>query len=54
MKWGPKLFKDYRLYVAAEADDDLAYRLTHIGEDNISWARITATRVNPKKMEWWV
>ena len=35
MEWGPKLFRDYRLYIAAEADEDLAYLLTHIGEDNI-------------------
>ena len=35
MEWGPKLFSDYRLYVAAEADEDLAYLLTHIGEDNM-------------------
>ena len=34
-EWGPKLFRDYRLYVAAEADEDLAYLLTHIGEDNM-------------------
>src|SRR5262245_12165638 len=25
LEWGPKLFSDYRLYVAAEADEDLAY-----------------------------
>ena len=25
----------YRLYIAAEADEDLAYLLTHIGEDNM-------------------
>ena len=31
----PTCFRDYRLYVAAEADEDLPYLLTHIGEDHI-------------------
>ncbi len=35
LDWGPNLFRDYRLYVAAEADEDLPYLLTHIGEDHI-------------------
>lgn len=35
MEWGPQLFRDYRLYIAAEADEDLPYLLTHIGEDNM-------------------
>ena len=35
LEWGPKLFSDYRLYVTAEADEDLAYLLTHTGEDNM-------------------
>ena len=35
LEWGPKLFRDYRLYITAEADEDLAYLLTHIGEDNM-------------------
>ena len=33
--WGPRLFQDYRLYVACEADEDLPYLLQHIGEDNL-------------------
>lgn len=35
LDWGPNLFRDYRLYMAAEADEDLPYLLTHIGEDHI-------------------
>lgn len=35
LTWGPKLFRDYRLYVAAEADEDLPYLVGHIGADNI-------------------
>jgi hypothetical protein len=31
----PELFRDYRLYITAAADEDLAYLLTHIGEDNM-------------------
>ena len=30
LEWGPKLFRDYRLYVAAEADEDLDYLLTQV------------------------
>lgn len=33
--YGPRLFRDYRLYVACEADEDLPYLLTYIGEDNM-------------------
>lgn len=33
--WGPSMFRDYRLYVACEADEDLPYLLSHIGEDNM-------------------
>ena len=33
--WGPQLFRDYRLYVACEADEDLPYLVQHIGEDNL-------------------
>jgi len=35
LDFGPRLFREYRLYVAAEADEDLAYLLTQIGEDNM-------------------
>lgn len=35
LEFGPKLFRDYRLYVAAEADEDLRYLVQHIGEDNM-------------------
>lgn len=33
--YGPSMFHDYRLYVACEADEDLPYLLTYIGEDNM-------------------
>ena len=33
--WGPKLFRDYRLYVAAETDEDLPYLLGHMGSDHM-------------------
>jgi hypothetical protein len=33
--WGPHTFRDYRLYVACEADEDLPYILDHVGEDNM-------------------
>ena len=33
--WGPQLFRDYRLYVATEVDEDIGYLLNFIGEDNI-------------------
>jgi predicted TIM-barrel fold metal-dependent hydrolase len=35
LEWGPKLFRDYRLYVAVETDEDLPYLVQHIGEDNM-------------------
>lgn len=34
-EWGPRLFRDYKLYVATEADEDIAYLTRFIGEDNI-------------------
>jgi len=34
-EWGPSLFRDYHLYVAAETDEDLPYLLRFIGEDNL-------------------
>jgi uncharacterized protein len=33
--WGPKLFRDYKLYVATETDEDIPYLARFIGEDNI-------------------
>ena len=33
--WGPKLFEDYRLYVACEADENLPYLVDVMGEDHI-------------------
>jgi hypothetical protein len=33
--WGPTLFRDYRLYIAAEADEDLPYLLRYIGDGNV-------------------
>ncbi|MSQ27097.1 MAG: amidohydrolase [Dehalococcoidia bacterium] len=33
--WGPKLFQDYNLYVACEADEDIPYLLKYVGEDNL-------------------
>lgn len=33
--WGPKLFDDYRLYVACEADEDIGYLSGFIGEDHL-------------------
>jgi hypothetical protein len=33
--WGPHIFRDYRLYVACEVDEDLPYILGHVGEDNM-------------------
>ena len=35
LDFGPALFRDYRLFVAAETDEDIPYLLTYIGEDNI-------------------
>jgi predicted TIM-barrel fold metal-dependent hydrolase len=34
-EWGPALFRDYKLYVATEADEDIPYLLRFIGEDHI-------------------
>ncbi len=34
-EWGPQLFRDYRLFIACEADEDIPYLISHIGEDNI-------------------
>jgi predicted TIM-barrel fold metal-dependent hydrolase len=34
-EWGPRLFRDYKLYVATESDEDIAYLARFIGEDNI-------------------
>jgi len=33
--WGPKLFREYRLYVACEADEDQPYLVRQIGADNL-------------------
>jgi len=33
--WGPHIFRDYRLYVACEVDEDLPYILKYVGEDNL-------------------
>jgi uncharacterized protein len=33
--WGPHTFRDNRLFVACESDEDLPYLLTCIGEDNM-------------------
>ena len=35
LEYGPQLFKDYRLYIASETDEDIPYLLNYIGEDNI-------------------
>ena len=35
LEFGPKLFQDYRLYVAAETDEDIPYLISHIGEDHL-------------------
>ena len=35
MDFGPQMFRDYRLYIAAETDEDIPYLATYIGEDNI-------------------
>lgn len=34
-EWAPRLFKDYGLFVATEADEDIPYLLKFMGEDNI-------------------
>ncbi len=33
--WGPELFRELRLYVSYEVDEDLPYLLSFIGEDNL-------------------
>ena len=33
--WGPRLFQEYRLFVACEADEDIPYLLKYVGEDNL-------------------
>lgn len=33
--WGPRFFRDNRLYIACEADEDLPYLMEYIGEDNL-------------------
>jgi len=35
MAWGPQFWKENRLYVACEADEDLPYILQYTGEDNM-------------------
>ncbi len=32
---GPELFRDYRIYVACESDEDIPYLAGYIGEDNL-------------------
>jgi len=34
-EWGPRLFRDYGLFVATEVDEDIPYLLKFTGEDNI-------------------
>lgn len=34
-EWGPRLFREYRLYVAVETDEELPYLVRHIGKDNM-------------------
>ncbi|PZC48727.1 MAG: putative metal-dependent hydrolase, TIM-barrel fold [Chloroflexi bacterium] len=34
-EWGPKMFRDNRLFVALESDEDIPYLLNFIGEDNV-------------------
>lgn len=33
--WGPELFRNYRLYVACEADEDIPYILQYTGEEHM-------------------
>jgi predicted TIM-barrel fold metal-dependent hydrolase len=33
--WGPRLFREYRLFVACEADEDIPYLVRFTGEDNL-------------------
>ena len=32
---GPELFKDYRIFVSCESDEDIPYLAGYIGEDNL-------------------
>lgn len=32
---GPSLFRDYRLYVSCESDEDIPYLAAYVGEDNL-------------------
>jgi predicted TIM-barrel fold metal-dependent hydrolase len=32
---GPDLFKDYRIFVACESDEDISYLASYVGEDNL-------------------
>ncbi len=34
-RWGPSLFRDYRLYLACEADEDVPYLITVTGQDHL-------------------
>lgn len=34
-RWSPSLFRDYRIYVACEANEDINYLAQHIGEDHL-------------------
>lgn len=34
-RWGPRLFHDYRLFIACEAEEDIPYLLKYIGEDHL-------------------
>jgi predicted TIM-barrel fold metal-dependent hydrolase len=34
-QWGPKLFREYRLYTAYEEWEDLPYLVQYVGEDNL-------------------
>jgi uncharacterized protein len=34
-KLGPQLCREYRMFVACEADEDIPYLINHIGEDNL-------------------
>jgi uncharacterized protein len=34
-RYGPSLFRDNRIYIACEADEDIPYLLQYVGEDNL-------------------
>jgi predicted TIM-barrel fold metal-dependent hydrolase len=34
-RWGPALFREYRLYIACEADEDLPYLLHYVPEEHL-------------------